>query len=138
MQRNRLRRQRTRSITPEAAGLRASSRAVWVTSCSGIVNMREHEVTQTARLLARSPAASGVMERVLWRLNRLRCMTHAEIRHRALRAVEIQAERWGLLGSATVPPPDLTQESRRWILATAKVDAAPYLAAAERIAAGRF
>src|SRR5229473_3419510 len=100
--------------------------------------MREHEVTQTARLLARSPAASGVMERVLWRLNRLRCMTHAEIRHRALRAVEMQAERWGLLGSAMVPPPDLTQESRRWILATARVDAAPYLAAAERIAAGRF
>ncbi len=78
------------------------------------------------------------MERVLWRLNRLRCMTHAEIRHRALRAVEMQAERWGLLGSAMVPPPDLTQESRRWILATARVDAAPYLAAAERIAAGRF
>src|SRR2546422_5969501 len=50
----------------------------------------------------------------------------------------MQAERWGLLGSATVPPPDLTQESRRWILATARVDAAPYLAAAERIAAGRF
>src|SRR6267142_132853 len=100
--------------------------------------MREHEVSQTARLLARSPAASGVMERVLWRLNRLRCMTHAEIRHRALRAVEMQAERWGLLGSVIVPPPDLTQESRRWILATARVDAAPYLAAAERIAAGRF
>ena len=99
--------------------------------------MREHEVTQTARLLARSPAASGVMERVLWRLNRLRCMTHAEIRHRVLRAMEMQAERWGLR-SATVPPPDLTQESRRWILATARVDAAPYLAAAERIAAGRF
>src|SRR3989449_4596897 len=50
----------------------------------------------------------------------------------------MQAERWGLLGSATVPPPDLTQESRRWILATAMVDPAPYLAAAERIAAGRF
>src|SRR5216684_1800513 len=100
--------------------------------------MREHEVTQTARLLARSPAASGVMERVLWRLNRLRCMTHAEIRHRALRAVEMQAERWGLLGSAMVPPPDLAQGSRRWILAAARVDAAPYLAAAERIAAGRF
>src|SRR5467141_120939 len=100
--------------------------------------MREHEVTQTARLLARNPAASGVMERVLWRLNRLRCMTHAEIRHRVLRAVEMQAERWGLLGSAIVPPPDLTQESRRWILATARVNAAPYLAAADRIAAGRF
>ena len=65
-------------------------------------------------------------------------MTHAEIRHRALQAVEMQAERWGLLGSATVPPPDLTQEPRRWILATARVDPAPYLAAAERIAAGRF
>ncbi len=90
------------------------------------------------RLFARSAVASGVMERVLWRLNRLRCMTHAEIRHRALRAMEMQAERWGLLGSAIVPPPDLTQESRRWIHATARVDVAPYLAAAERIAAGRF
>src|SRR6267143_1345140 len=86
----------------------------------------------------REPPAIGVMERILWRVNRLRCMTHAEIRHRVTRALAMQAERWGLLGSDAVPSPDLTHASLSWIHAGAGVDAGQYLTAAERVAAGRF
>lgn len=50
----------------------------------------------------------------------------------------MQAERWGLLGSAVVPPPDLKRAPGPWIRVPAKVDAAPYLQAADRIAAGRL
>lgn len=65
-------------------------------------------------------------------------MTPAEIPHRALRMLAAHAERLGLSGYDPSPPPDLGQVSRPWIHATAKVDAASYLAAAERIVAGRF
>src|SRR6185295_17115480 len=101
--------------------------------------MREHETMDTTwkRPLPDFPAA-GVMERIRWRVNRLRCMTPAEIRHRAIRALAIQAECWGLRGSGAVPSPDLAHTSLPWIHATARVEAAPYLAAADRIAAGRF
>jgi hypothetical protein len=86
----------------------------------------------------RDPFLAGVMERVIWQVNRLRCMPAAEIRHRVLRGLAMRAERWSLLSSGTVPPPDLAHAPRPWVHAPAKVDAARYLAAAERIAAGRF
>ena len=86
----------------------------------------------------RDAAAAGVVQRLRWHVNRLRCMTHAEIGHRVLRALTARAERWGLLGSGVVPAPDTTHQSRPWMHAAAKVDAAPYLAAADRITAGRF
>jgi hypothetical protein len=73
-----------------------------------------------------------------WRLNRLRCMTRAEIRHRLLKAAGTLAERWGVLGSEAVPPPDLADAPRPWIHTTARVDAARYLTAADRVTAGRF
>jgi len=73
-----------------------------------------------------------------WRLNRLRCMTPAEVSHRLLRSLSMQAERAGLLGSELVPPPDLAPAPRPWVHATARVDAARYLAAAGRIAAGKL
>jgi hypothetical protein len=59
-----------------------------------------------------SPAA-GVAQRLVWRTNRLRCMTHEEIGHRVLRALAMQAERWGLLRSASVPAPDLKHARQR-------------------------
>jgi hypothetical protein len=86
----------------------------------------------------RKAPGTGVIERILWRVNRLRCMTHAEIRHRVTRALAMRAERWGLFGSGAVPLPDLTHASLPWIHAMARVDAAQYLAAADRVAAGRF
>src|SRR5712692_11806969 len=84
----------------------------------------------------RKAPGTGVIERILWRVNQLRCMTHAEIRHRVTRALAMHAERWGLLGSGAVPSPDLAHASFPWIHPTARVDAAQYLAAADRLAAG--
>src|SRR5258705_1312138 len=72
-----------------------------------------------------------------WKLNRLRCMTPAEIGHRVVKAAAIRAERWGL-ARLVVPPPDLGRRSKPWIDREIKLDPAPYVAAAERILAGRF
>jgi len=73
-----------------------------------------------------------------WRLNRLRCMTLAEVLHRGVRMLSMHAERAGLLGSEVVLSPDLMPAPRPWVHATARVDAALYLAAADRIAEGRL
>ena len=73
---------------------------------------------------------------IRWYVNRLRCMEPEEVKYRVLRAVAIRAERWQ--GPAEVPAPDPVSASRPWINGAAKVDAARYLQAAERIADGRF
>jgi heparinase II/III-like protein len=78
------------------------------------------------------------LNQLLWYANRLRCMTPVEIRHRALRAVAAHAERLGLRDSAAAPPADLAPAQRSWIHAAPGVDAAGYLRAADRLAAGRF
>lgn len=80
----------------------------------------------------------GVTGKLRWRLNRLRCMTPAEVSHRVLRTLATQAERAGVLRSDIVPPPDLESTSRPWVHASARVDAAQYVAAADRIAAGKW
>lgn len=85
-----------------------------------------------------APSSAGLRARLLWYVNRLRCMTYAEMGHRTLRALTMQAERWGIVGSTVAPPPDLERAPGPWIRAPAKADAAPYLQAADRIAAGRF
>ena len=71
-----------------------------------------------------------------WRLNRLRCMTLAEVAHRALRALLAQAERAGILGVENPPSPELQASSNPWVSSAPGVAAAPYLAAAERIGEG--
>jgi heparinase II/III-like protein len=63
-------------------------------------------------------------------------MSPAEIGHRVVKAAAMQAERWGL-ARCVVPTPDLTARARPWIHADARVDPAPYVAAAQRILAGR-
>ena len=73
-----------------------------------------------------------------WRLNRLRCMTPAEIRHRAIRMLSMQAERAGVLGGARVPAPQIVPASDTWMSRAPRVDPAAYLAAAGRICAGRL
>src|SRR6266446_4468742 len=100
--------------------------------------MSAHDFVEREPGLKSGFVAARMKEWLLWRLNRLCCMTRTEIRHRLLRTMEMQAERWGLLGSAIVPPPDLARATRLWMHANARVDAAPYLAAADRIAAGKF
>src|SRR6266446_2089322 len=82
--------------------------------------------------------ATEMMEWCRWRLNRLRCMTPMEVSHRLLRTLSMRAERAGLLGSGVVPAPDLALEPRPWVHAAVKADAAPYLAAADRVAAGEL
>ena len=82
--------------------------------------------------------SASSMKQVLWYVNRLRCMAPEEIRHRVLRALAMRAERWRLERSQVIPPPNLAHAFQPWVHAPVKVDAARYLAAAERIAAGRF
>ncbi|HZZ90984.1 MAG TPA: alginate lyase family protein [Usitatibacter sp.] len=72
-----------------------------------------------------------------WKLNRLRCMTPAEIGHRVMKAASMRVEKMGLVRT-TVPTPDLARRATPWIDRAAQVDPAPYIAAAERIAAGRL
>jgi len=87
--------------------------------------------------LAPGSAATGE-DWLLWHLNRLRCMTPAEIGHRVLRKLSMHVERGRLFASGRVPPPDFTTLSRPWVQAAARVDAASYLAAADCIAAGKL
>ncbi len=94
------------------------------------------EDTDSKNVLAAEFAA--IKERSRWRLNRLRCMTIPEISHRVFRMLAMHVERAGLIGSPRIPVPDLAPTPPRWIHASAKVDAAPYLAAAARIAAGKL
>ena len=72
-----------------------------------------------------------------WKLNRLRCMTPAEIGHRVARAAAMRVERLGFF-DAPVPAPDLTRRAVPWIHVDPGLDPVPYVAAAERIAAGRL
>ena len=78
----------------------------------------------------------GRLDKILWRLNRLRCMTPAEVGHRALRLARAQAERLGVSGA--VPAPDLSATPQPWIGIPSGVDAGAVVAAAERVAAGRL
>jgi hypothetical protein len=89
------------------------------------------------RNLASALRLSPLNEKVLWRLNRLRTMSPAEIRHRVVQAAHMSAERWGF-AKCVVPAPDLTRKARPWIDREARVDREVYCAAADRIVEGRF
>ena len=71
-----------------------------------------------------------------WKLNRLRCMTAAEIGHRVVRAAAMHVERLGLV-RVHVPAPDLSRRATPWVHRDAEVSPRPYVEAAERILAGR-
>ena len=73
-----------------------------------------------------------------WRLNRLRCMTPAEISHRVVRTLSAHAERAGLLVDEGMPEPALDNAPVAWVHSGARVEPAGYLAAADRIASGRL
>ena len=79
---------------------------------------------------------SGLKRNLRWRLARLRSMTAAELAHRALRALQTQAERRGLIGRLQVPAPDLSHGGKPWVHCAPGVDRARYEAAADRIAEG--
>ena len=89
------------------------------------------------RNLASALRLNQLNEKVLWRINRLRTMTPAEIRHRVVQAAHISAERWGF-SKCIVPAPDLSRRANAWIDREAAVDRDAYCAAADRVVAGRF
>jgi len=72
-----------------------------------------------------------------WKWNRLRCMTPAEVGHRVVQATAMRIERMRL-AAFDVPAPDLSRRAAPWIHADARFDAPAYVAAADRIAAGRL
>src|SRR5258706_9621977 len=73
-----------------------------------------------------------------WKINRLRCMSAAEIGHRVWRAADAYWTRAGLRRWQGAPPSGLGTRVPRWVRPPAGIDPAPYLAAADRIVAGRF
>jgi len=84
------------------------------------------------------PAAPDRLAALRWRFNRLRCMTPAEVCHRLGRLARVQAERLGRRWARPVPAPDLACRPVGWVHVARDVDAAPYLAAAERLVQGKF
>ena len=73
----------------------------------------------------------------MWKLNRLRAMGAAEIAHRLGDAVRMRLQARGV-GLAS-PPPRRPRDGAPWLPALPALPApAPYLAAAERILAGRY
>src|SRR5512134_1555147 len=107
-----------------------------ISNC-GIGTMSRHELVDTGGGMETAVVRTGAREWLRWRINRLRCMSPAEIPHRLLRAVSAVAESVALLfGPPRVPAPDLGATSKPWIHLGASVDAAPYTAAAQRVAAG--
>jgi hypothetical protein len=95
-----------------------------------------------SRNLAPDPAGrdqkNRLTEKIRWRLNRLRCMTPLEVAHRTLRAMQARAESSGLLRAPAVPAPNLAIAAKPWVHADARIDPAPYVAAASRAAHGRL
>jgi hypothetical protein len=100
--------------------------------------MAAHDAIEAGLEVGGSDAPARFRQWWRWRFNRLRCMSPAEVLHRAIRALSTRAECAGLLGPAEVPRPDLGTAPGSWIRATAGIDAARYLAAADRIEAGKL
>jgi hypothetical protein len=65
-------------------------------------------------------------------------MTPAEVACRVLRALRTRAERFGGLGAARAPAPDLQPAFKSWVSMPSGVNASHYLAAAERVMNGEL
>ena len=93
------------------------------------------DASEPGNLASRFPPR--LKRKLAWRLNRLRCMTPAEVANRVVRELQARAERSGLLAAPQAPPVRLETAPGTWIHAGASVDPAPYVAEAQRIAQGR-
>lgn len=82
--------------------------------------------------------APALVDRLQWRINRLRCMSAGEVAHRVLQAASIRAERYGLLDAGPVPPPDLHRRSVSWLHVPDGLDVTPYRQAADALQGGRY
>src|SRR5262245_41546760 len=69
----------------------------------------------TGWLPALKRAAVRAVRNAAWRVNRLRCMSGAEIGHRTLRALTHRAERLGWFAPAGSIPVELAPPCRPWI-----------------------
>ena len=98
--------------------------------------MPPEDGAETRALIA--PAGRGALDALAWRWNRLRCMSPAEIAHRALRAAQVRAECWTGAARTPVPAAHIGEAAPRFISLDPGVRAEAYLEAAERIASGRF
>jgi heparinase II/III-like protein len=85
----------------------------------------------SARLSIRTVTRLG------WYVNRVRCMSPAEMVHRMGRAARLRAERWGFAADTPIPAPDLTATGRAWIAMPLRADQL-CLGTANRIVEGRF
>ncbi len=88
--------------------------------------------------MPRVPEAAAGLTRaqaLRWRVNRLRCMRPAELPFRVARSIAAYLEPLALR-PGRVPRADREPAQQRWVHVPEGLDAAPYLAAAERIAAG--
>src|SRR5947208_16593780 len=72
---------------------------------------------------------------LLWRLNRLRCMSPAELPYRAARLIAAHVESIAPR-RRSIPPMDRGPWSGRWVDVPEGLDPAPYVAEAGRIASG--
>jgi hypothetical protein len=101
--------------------------------------MHGHEIAGPGGRREPADVVTGISHWLTWRINRLSCMSPAEIVHRFARALSAHAQSVGwFFGGQTMPAPALAATSNSWIHATASVDAARYTAAADRVAAGKL
>lgn len=92
-------------------------------------------VSDAAQIASRELPARTLADQVRWRLNRLRCMTPAEVPFRVFRTIAAHLGSFRPLRSH-VPACDREPPSDRWIHVPEGLDPAPYVAAADRIAGG--
>ena len=78
------------------------------------------------------------MQSLTWRVNRLRCMSVGEVCHRLGRLISIHAEHLLRHRTRRVPVADIGITAASWTHIDRTLDARSYLAAAERIVAGKF
>ena len=100
--------------------------------------MKVQGFAQGRRREVRDSAPGAIGQWLQWRINRLRCMTPAEIVHRLVRALSAHVQRSGLFGTTSAPAADLSPSPPCWIQTAAGVNTSAYIAAAERIARGRL
>lgn len=78
------------------------------------------------------------MNRIAWTVNRLRCMSMAEVAYRVQTKLHTSAEALGF-GLAKVVPPTSGDATLSWLQPELEdLDAEPYLGRADRVMAGRF
>ena len=97
------------------------------------------DASEPGNLAPDAIARARLNRKLAWTLNRLRRMSPAEVGYRVIRAVQARAERVRLTKNGTAAPaPDFGLRPAPWVHADAKVDAQPYIAAADRIVQGKL